>query len=120
MLNADSSSCIRLMPYCTALSVRRQSSCTCRSDAQFDGANCCLGTIRDPEFADNALHVNLGRSLAYGQCLRDLLVGLPCGHQSEDLRLTGRQRVVQRLDVLRFARVWLVLFLFGQLSEESC
>src|SRR5215213_3404782 len=100
--------------------MRSQSSYIGRSDAQFDSANSCLGTIRDPEFADNALHVNLGRSLAYGQCLRDLLVGLPCGHQSEDLRLTGCERVIQRLDVLRFARVWLVLFLFGQLSEESC
>src|SRR5215217_8787967 len=74
--------------------------CIERSESQFDSTHGRLGAIRDPQFADYPLHMHLGCPLAYGQCLRDLLVGLPGGQESEDFRLAGRQRVVQRLMAL--------------------
>jgi len=51
--------------------------------------------------------------------VRDLLVGLPGGQESEDFLLAGRQSVLQRLTSLRRAVVLVVLFLFRQLPEES-
>jgi hypothetical protein len=52
-----------------------------RGKPQFDGAHGRLGAIRDRQFADNALYVYLDRTLAYRQCMRDLLVGLSCGQE---------------------------------------
>jgi hypothetical protein len=56
--------------------------------------------------------VHFGGPFAYGECLGDLLVGLPGGEEFEDFSLAGCQRAIQGLAVLW--RIGMCLLLFGE------
>ena len=63
-----------------------------REQAEFDGAYSCLGTVRDLQLGDNAVHVVLDGAQGYRERLSYLPVCVPPGHQSQDLRLSERQQ----------------------------
>ena len=61
--------------------------------AELGRANCRLGAVGDPEFADYALHVGLHGQRTNDEALRDLLIGQPLGQQPQHFELPFRQRV---------------------------